>query len=114
MAQLFTNNASTKLVAGITNVALTMQVSAGTGLLFPNPTGGDFFLVTLSKVVSGIETQTEIVKVTARATDVFTIVRAQEGTAAQVFAEDDWVMLRMTAGVATDTEAHKGNTANQG
>jgi hypothetical protein len=96
--QLFANNASSRLVAGISNVSLSMQVSAGEGVKFPNPTGGDYFLVTLSKISSGIETATEIVKVTARATDVFTIVRAQEGTSALVFAEADFVQLRFTAG----------------
>ena len=110
--QLFTNNATSKLVAGISNVSLSLQVSAGDGAKFPNPTGGDYFLATLSRVTSGIESNVEIVKVTARATDVFTIIRAQEGTSALVYLEDDFVQLRMTAATATDTEAHKGNTAN--
>lgn len=110
--QLFTNNATSKLVAGISNVALSLQISAGDGLKFPNPTGGDFFLATLSKVTSGIESNVEIVKVTARATDVFTIVRAQEGTTAKVYAEDDFIQLRMTAATATANEAHQNNVSN--
>jgi hypothetical protein len=112
MAQLFTNNAGSRLVAGISNVALSVQVAVGDGALFPNPTGGDFFLCTLSKIVSGIETNREIVKVTARAGDVFTIVRAQEGTTAQVYAEADYIQLRSTAAESTSNEAHKNNTAN--
>jgi len=110
--QLFTNNASSRLVAGISNVSLSMQIAAGDGMKFPNPTGGDFFLVTLSKISSGIETAVEIVKVTARATDVFTIVRAQEGTTAIAFLEADWVQLRMTAASATAAEAHYANVSN--
>ena len=104
MAQLYSNNATSRLVAGISNVSLSLQVSAGTGALFPNPTGGDFFLLTLYKLVSGIETATEIVKVTARATDVMTIVRAQESTTALAFAESDWVQHRPTAAKATELD----------
>lgn len=110
--QLFTNNASSRLVAGISNVSLSLQISAGDGAKFPNPTGGDYFLATLSKVTSGIESTVEIVKVTARATDVFTIIRAQEGTSANVYAENDFIQLRMTAASATSTEAHVNSTAN--
>ena len=112
MAQLFVNNANSKLVAGISNVSLSLQIAAGDGMKFPAPTGGDFFLVTLSKITSGIETSVEIVKVTARATDVFTIVRAQESTIALAYAEGDTVSLRVTAGVINSTEAHKNSVAN--
>lgn len=110
--QLFANNATSKLVAGISNVSLSLQVSAGDGAKFPNPTGGDYFLATLSRVTSGIESNVEIVKVTARATDVFTIIRAQEGTSALVYLEDDFVQLRMTAATATANEAHQNNVSN--
>lgn len=112
MAQLFVNNANSKLVAGISNVSLSLQIAAGDGMKFPNPTGGDFFLVTLSKITSGIESSVEIVKVTARATDVFTIVRAQEGTTALAYAENDTVSLRVTAGVINSTEVHKNSVVN--
>ena len=112
MAQLFTNNANSRLVAGISSVSLSLQIAAGDGMKFPNPTGGDFFLVTLSKVTSGIEASVEIIKVTARATDVFTIVRAQEGTTALAYAEGDFVSLRVTAGLINSTEAHKDSVSN--
>lgn len=112
MAQLFANNAASRLVAGITNTSLSLQVATGDGALFPSPTGSDFFLATLSKISSGIETNREIVKVTARAGDVFTIVRAQEGTSALVYAESDYISLRHTAAEATSTEAHKNSTSN--
>ena len=95
MAILFTNNASTTLSASITNSATSLTVSSGTGSLFPNPTSPDYFLVTLQGV-SG--TPIEIVKVTARSTDTFTIVRAQEGTTASAFNGGDKVELRVTAG----------------
>jgi len=96
MAILFTNNASTTLASGITNVATSLTVSTGTGALFPSPTSVDYFLCTLENA-SG--TTREIVKVTARSTDTFTIVRAQEGTTAEAFSAADKVELRLTAGV---------------
>ena len=95
MAILFTNNASTTLASSITNVATSLTVASGQGALFPNPTSPDYFLCTLQGV-SG--TPIEIVKVTARSTDTFTIVRAQEGTTASAFNGGDKVELRVTAG----------------
>ena len=95
MAILFTNNASTTLSASITNSATSLTVSSGTGSLFPNPTSPDYFLVTLQGV-SG--TPIEIVKVTARSTDTFTIVRAQDSTTASAFSTGDKFELRLTAG----------------
>ena len=110
--QLFANNANSKLVAGISATALSLQVTAGDGAKFPSPTGGDYFLITLSKVTSGIESAVEIVKCTGRSTDVLTILRAQEGTTARVYATDDFVQLRVTAGVMGTHESHVTNVSN--
>jgi len=74
---LYTNNAATYLAFGITNTATTMQVSANAGSLFPNPTGGDYFYVSLISLSGPI---IEIVKCTARSGDILTIERGQEGT----------------------------------
>ena len=95
MSVLFSNNAATNLAASITSGATSLTVTTGTGSLFPNPTNTDYFLVTLIGI-SG--TPIEIVKVTARSTDPFTIVRAQEGTTASAFNGGDKVELRVTAG----------------
>lgn len=95
--QLFTNNADTTLASGITNVATSMTVNTGDGAKFPTITGSDFFYVTLFKISGINEYNWEVVKVTARAGDVFTIVRAQDGTTASAFAAADKVSLRMTA-----------------
>jgi hypothetical protein len=65
--------------------------------LFPSPTGGDFFLLTLTQ--PGVESSWEIVKVTARSTDTLTVVRAQEGTSAAAWASGSKAELRLTAGV---------------
>jgi len=96
MAILFTNNATTNLASSITSGATSLTVLTGTGSLFPNPTNGDYFLVTLIGI-SG--SPIEIVKCTARSTDTFTVVRAQEGTTASAFNGGDQVQLRITAGV---------------
>lgn len=98
MAALYTNNASTVLASGITNSATSLTVQTGNGSKFPNPTGSDYFMCTLQGI-SG--TPVEIVKVTARSTDTFTIVRAQEGTTASAFNANDIVELRVTAGEMT-------------
>ena len=91
---LYTNNAATYLAFGITNTATTMQVSANAGSLFPNPTGGDYFYVSLISLSVPI---IEIVKCTARSGDIFTIERGQEGTSALYWNMGDNVQLRITA-----------------
>ena len=89
--QLFTNNATTLLNADINSSVLTLTVTPGDGLLFPTPTAGDFFFATIE---SG--STREIVQVTTRSTDTFTIVRAQDGTSATSFTAGATVELRMT------------------
>lgn len=90
--QLFTNNAATTLASSINNSVNSLTVASGTGALFPSPTGTEFFYCTLSNATG---TTIEIVKVTARSTDTFTIVRAQDGTSAQSFNTGDKVELRL-------------------
>jgi len=93
--QLFANNAKGRLNAGITDIATTLTLQAGQGALFPNPTAGDWFLATLVDTSGNVE----IVKVTTRATDTFSvIVRAQEGTANIAFLASDICELRSTKG----------------
>jgi hypothetical protein len=91
---LYTNNAATYLAFGITNTATTMQVSANAGGLFPSPTGGDYFYVSLISLSGPI---IEIVKCTARNGDIFTIERGQEGTSPLYWNTGDNVQLRITA-----------------
>lgn len=107
MAILFTNNAATTLASSITSGDTSLTVASGGGALFPNPTSPDYFLVTLVGV-SG--TPTEIVKVTARSTDTFTIVRGQEGTTPSAFTGGDKVELRITA--ATMSSAAQAGLAS--
>ena len=98
MAQLFANNASTTLASNIASGDTTLIVSAGAGALFPSPTGGDYFLITMVGVNSGVETSWEIIKVTARSTDTLTIVRAQESTTSAAWTTGTKIELRLTAG----------------
>ena len=91
----FTNNAATTLASSILIGATSLTVAASTGALFPTLTGSNFFYCTLQNTAG---TVIEIVKVTARSTDTFTIVRAQEGTSASAFSTGDKVELRLTAG----------------
>ena len=91
---LFTNNAATTLASSILVGATSLTVSSGTGALFPTLAGGAYFYCTLSNTAN---TTIEIVKVTARSTDTFTIVRAQDNTTASAFSAADKVELRLTA-----------------
>ena len=91
MAVLYTNNANTTLASSITNSATSLTVASGAGALFPNPTSPDFFYCTLDDNAGNIE----IVQVTARSTDTFTIVRAQDGTTAKAFSAGVRVELRL-------------------
>lgn len=93
---LFTNNASTKLFSTIDKNATELTVSPGTGALFPviSPSKDEHFRVTIVSSTGDFE----IVKVTARVDDRFTIERAQEGTIARSFEQNSIVELRLTAG----------------
>lgn len=99
MAQLYANNAKSSLASLVSDVAVTLPLQTGEGALFPSPTGGDFFLVTLYEIVAQVEQNHEIVKCTARSGDSLTVVRAQESTTAREWAADTPVELRITKGV---------------
>ena len=106
--QLFANNASSTIAAGITNSATSLTLATGQGALFPSPTGGDWFLLTLTQATQ--ESSWEIVKVTARSTDTLTIVRAQESTTGAIWATGSKVEARLTSGslVAAVTGGQNG------
>lgn len=94
---LAANNAQTVLAAGISSSATSITVNTGTGALFPAPVSGtSYFKLTLVDAATG--SLTEIVHVTARAGDVFTIQRAREGTTARAWSANDIAANMMTAG----------------
>lgn len=92
-APQFTNNASSTLAGAITTSATSLSVQTGDGAKFPALSAGQWFPLTLVNASGGYE----IVQCTARSGDVFTVVRAQEGTAATAFSAGDSVGLRLTA-----------------
>lgn len=94
---LFANDAISTLAGAITNVATTAQLAAGTGILFPSPSGGDFFVLSFNDAATGL--QTEIVHVTGMSGDTITsMIRGQEGTNPQAWAASDLAQSRLTAG----------------
>jgi hypothetical protein len=75
---LFTNNASSRLYAGIDAVTTSIRVEAGDGAKFPSPNfavSGTYFIVTVEDRRSG---QIEIMKCNSRSGDILNVVRGQE------------------------------------
>lgn len=100
MAQLFANNASGKLLSSISDTETVIQLELGEGVVFPTPTNGDYFLVTLTNG-GGTEDKWEIAKCTARVGGALTVSRGQEGTLARGWPTGTKVELRVTAGTIT-------------
>ncbi|WP_168194426.1 phage tail protein [Formicincola oecophyllae] len=99
MSSTFTyaNRAKTILAQQVlvTDTSLTLQ--SGAGSLFPQPSNGEMFALTLVSVSS--PDHYEICYVTSRNADTLSVIRGQEGTAAQPFAAGDSASLNMTAGL---------------
>lgn len=106
MAVKYSNNASTTLSASITNAATSLSVASGAGALFPALSGSDYFYVTVLDAAGNIE----IMKVTARSADTFTVTRGQDGTSAIAWAAGNRVELRITKAMLDDfkTDATAG------
>lgn len=105
----FKNNATAALASGITSTATSLSLNSGQGALFPATGAGDYFYVTLVDSSNNLE----IVKVTGRTSDTFTVERGQDGTAGRSFSAGDKVELRNTAAVmeALQAEADDAVTA---
>ena len=97
---LFANNASTTLASPISASSTTISVYPGQGALFPSPTSGQGFTVTLTDAATG--KLTEIMLCTNRTGDTLTVTRAQEGTNALAWGAGDFVNNFVTAGSATN------------
>jgi hypothetical protein len=98
MVMKFTNNATSTLASGITNSATSLTVATGNGALFPTLGAGDYFYCTLANTSGTVE----IVKVTARSTDTFTVTRGQDGTSGVAWNSGDKVELRLVAASLND------------
>lgn len=93
---LFKDNASSTLASPITSGATSVTLISGGGANFPLITANQFFILTF--IAAADNAITEIVNVTATSGDTFTIVRAQEGTAALSWSAGDIVQMGPTAG----------------
>lgn len=89
----FSNNGHSTLAASINSSDTSVTVASGHGSRFPSLTGSQYFYATLIDSSNNLE----IVKVTARSSDVLTITRAQESTTARAYAIGDRIELRATA-----------------
>lgn len=87
-----TNNATALVPLSVSSTQTSMTVTTGKGALFPILGTGDYFYATLMDVNSNFE----IVKVTARTDDVMTMVRAQESTLAIPFPANSRFEIRVT------------------
>ena len=86
------NNASSSLAASMSETETMVRVLAGHGARFPSLGAGDWFPL----AVQNAQGEIEYVRATARAGDVMTVTRAQEGTAPLVFDAGDVVFLPLT------------------
>ena len=96
---IFANNATTTLAAPISAGSTTISVAPGTGALFPSPSAGQYFTLTLLDAATQLVR--EIVFVTNRSTDTMTVTRAQEGTTAHSWLAGDYASNDWTAGGAS-------------
>lgn len=94
MAIQFANNAATTLFSSVLMSDTQIIVSPGGGALFPAAGGSNYFMVAVVDIATGL---LEIMKVTNRSGDTFTVVRAQENTTARAFPAGSPVELRLTA-----------------
>ena len=92
------NNAVSRLAAPLTTSATSLSVIAGEGARFPSLAAGETFPITVVKANGALE----IMRCTARSSDVFTVVRGRENTTPQAFAVGDRVELRLTAGAVDE------------
>lgn len=98
MSVKFSNNGHSTLAASLASNATSITVASGHGARFPSLSSGEYFYATLIDASNNLE----IVKVTARSSDVLTVTRAQESTTARAYAIGDRIELRVTAAGITD------------
>jgi hypothetical protein len=99
----FTNFARTTLAIGAASGATSLTLASGTGSRFPTLGVDEYFYMTLENA----SLVREIVKVTARAGDLLTIVRAQDNTTAQTWNAGDVASLRFNAAAISDSVTNK-------
>lgn len=95
------NNARSRLAASIGAADTTLTVSTGDGAKFPNAP----FVITVDN---------EIMRVTSKTGDTFTVTRAVEGTTAASHSSGALVELRVTAGAITEIQTAVNNLESAG
>lgn len=105
----FANSAFATLAAGINSSVTSITLTTGQGARFPSLSAGDYFFATLIDASNNLE----IVKCTARSTDVLTVTRGQESTTARAFSAGDRIELRITAQGLVDTADINFNVPTQ-
>lgn len=108
---LFANNAVTTLAGNVLAADTTVTVASGTGDDFPSPGANEYFVCQFTDTATG--NLYEIVNVTARVGDVFTVVRGQEGTTALNWLSGDIFANTWTAGQA-EAMLQQGESQAQG
>lgn len=109
---LFYNNSKTELGAPVGPTDTTITLASGAGALFsPGPTGAQYFLITLSDALTGLNN--EICKCTNVTGDVLTVTRGQEGTSAQSWLVGDNAQGRITAGALMTLGSEAAPTADK-
>lgn len=91
--ETFANNASSTLSAGISDSDTSLSVASGEGALWPALAGDDWCWSTITDGVN-----IEIIRITARSSDAFTILRGQQGTTALTWSSGATVQMRLTRG----------------
>ncbi|MGH8908859.1 MAG: hypothetical protein ACRD0K_20790 [Egibacteraceae bacterium] len=108
MRRLYANNARCRLGADITTTGTITEIvlDTGFGSLFPLPTSGNFFILTITDALYEVE----CFLITGRVGDILTVgARAQEGTIAKTFTALDPLVfagLNPTRGAFERIEDH--------
>lgn len=93
---LFANNAASSLAGSISNSSTVANLQSGTGVFFPAPAPGEYFVATFTAAANPL--LREIVWVTNVVGDTVTMIRAQEGTTALNWLANDLFDNLATAG----------------
>jgi hypothetical protein len=116
--QIFINNFESTFIASVKDTPGTaepateldygvLRLSDGAAAFLTNPVGGDFYVLTAYKRDGTLETNQEIVRVTAIDNTHpgecrITVLRGQEGTSAKAYLAGDRLSLRLTAGAVNN------------
>lgn len=103
MTQLYENNASGTLNASITAGATSLTLGSGEGANFPAISSPEWYWGTLEE-----GSDVEVVRVTARSTDTFTVVRGQQGTSGTAFTSAATFSIRWTEADSEDVQNKTG------